>query len=181
MYYLPKNTSEEQLRSLTGEDFNTYIINQRNRHGAFTVKIAYFWPLDFKWSEHWTHWSERPKQIFSIKENIQGSEQENIKNYETPKLQVDHEYEKNKLYNNPISKLHEYAQRHKLPTPVFKIVNFDVQKKMDLFIGIYTVECAILGKKYKGEALNKKEAKYWAANAALKDIELWLKSFAIKK
>ena len=81
MYYLPKNTSEEQLRSLTGEDFNTYIINQRNRHGAFTVKIAYFWPLDFKWSEHWTHWSERPKQIFSIKENIQDSEQENIKNY----------------------------------------------------------------------------------------------------
>ena len=82
MYYLPKNTSEEQLRSLTGEDFNTYIINQCNDRGVFTVKIAYFWPLDFKWSEpEYGLWSERPKQIFSIKENIQDSEQENIKDY----------------------------------------------------------------------------------------------------
>ena len=99
MYYLPKNTSEEQLRSLTGEDFNTYIINQCNSRGVFTVKIAYFWPLDFKWSKHLTHRSERPKRIFSIKKNIQDSEQENIKNYETPKLQMDHEYEKFEIGN----------------------------------------------------------------------------------
>ena len=47
-YYLPKNTSEEQLRSLTGDDFYTFCSTDHNCFGKTIAKTAYFWPLVLK-------------------------------------------------------------------------------------------------------------------------------------
>merc|ERR1719367_1178835 len=68
--------------------------------------------------------------------------------------------------NNPISKLYEYTKKQKLPEPIFELVQEEVLETRKTSQGFtykktkYTIQCEITDKKFLGESLNKKTAKF---------------------
>lgn len=78
--------------------------------------------------------------------------------------------------NNPISKLYEFTKKRKLPEPVFEVVQEEVLETRKTAQGFtykktkFTLQCEIMGKKFTGESMNKKTAKFNAAAAAWADV-----------
>ena len=78
--------------------------------------------------------------------------------------------------NNPISKLFEYSKKEKLPEPIFEVVQEEVLETRKSTQGFtykktkFTIQCEIMGKKFLGESMNKKTAKFNAAARAWEDI-----------
>jgi len=78
--------------------------------------------------------------------------------------------------NNPISKLYEYTKKQKLPEPIFELVQEEVLETRKTSQGFtykktkYTIQCEITDKKFLGESLNKKTAKFNAAARAWADL-----------
>jgi len=78
--------------------------------------------------------------------------------------------------NNPISKLYEYSKKRKLSEPVFEVVQEEVLETRKTPQGFtfkktkFTIQCEVMGKKYLGESMNKKTAKFNAAAAAWAEI-----------
>merc|ERR1739848_819046 len=78
--------------------------------------------------------------------------------------------------NNPISKLYEHTKKRKQPEPVFEVVQEEVLETRKTTQGFtykktkFTIQCEIMGKKYLGESMNKKTAKFNAAAAAWAEI-----------
>jgi len=78
--------------------------------------------------------------------------------------------------NNPISKLYEYTKKRKLPEPLFEVVQEEVLETRKTAQGFtykktkFTLQCEIMGKKFTGESMNKKTAKFNAAAAAWADV-----------
>lgn len=78
--------------------------------------------------------------------------------------------------NNPISKLYEHSKKQKLPEPIFEVVQEEVLETRKTTQGFnykktkFIMQCEILGKKYLGESMNKKTAKFNAAASAWADI-----------
>jgi len=78
--------------------------------------------------------------------------------------------------NNPISCLHEYAKKKKIPDPMFQLVAESVldniQKGNLTFKKIeYTMCLRIEGKTYQASAVNKKQAKQQCAYEAWAEIQ----------
>lgn len=78
--------------------------------------------------------------------------------------------------NNPISKLYEHTKRQKLPEPIFELVQEEVLETRKTSQGFtykktkYSIQCEISDKRYIGESLNKKTAKFNAAARAWADL-----------
>ncbi len=78
--------------------------------------------------------------------------------------------------NNPISKIYEYTKKRKLPEPIFETIQEEVLETRKTTQGFtfkktkFTIQCEILGKKYLGESMSKKTAKFNAAAAAWAEI-----------
>jgi len=78
--------------------------------------------------------------------------------------------------NNPISKLYEHTKKRKLPEPVFEVVQEEVLETRKTTQGFtykktkFTIQCDIMGKKFLGESMNKKTAKFNSAAAAWAEI-----------
>ena len=78
--------------------------------------------------------------------------------------------------NNPISKIYEYTKKKKLPEPIFEVVQEEVLETRKTSQGFtykktkFTLQCEIMGKKFLGESMNKKTAKFNAAAAAWAEI-----------
>ena len=74
--------------------------------------------------------------------------------------------------NNPISKLYEYVKRRKFPEPVFEVVAEEIPETRKTNAGFtykktkFTMQCEVMGKKFLGESMNKKTAKFNSAAAA---------------
>jgi dsRNA-specific ribonuclease len=78
--------------------------------------------------------------------------------------------------NNPISKLYEYSKKRKMPEPLFETVQEEVLETRKTSQGFtykktkFTMQCEINGKKYLGDSMNKKTAKFNSAAAAWAEI-----------
>lgn len=78
--------------------------------------------------------------------------------------------------NNPISKLYEHVKRKKMPEPVFEIIREEVLETRKTTQGFtykktkFTMQVEVMGKKYEGDSMNKKTAKFNAAAAAWADL-----------
>ena len=78
--------------------------------------------------------------------------------------------------NNPISKLYEFTKKRKLPEPVFEVVQEEVLETRKSAQGFtykktkFTIQCEIMGKKFLGESMNKKTAKFNAAVLAWGEV-----------
>jgi len=78
--------------------------------------------------------------------------------------------------NNPISKLFEHTKKEKLPEPIFEVVQEEVLETRKSTQGFtykktkFTIQCEIMGKKFLGESMNKKTAKFNAAARAWEEI-----------
>ena len=78
--------------------------------------------------------------------------------------------------NNPISKLYEYVKRRKFPEPVFEVVAEEILETRKTNAGFtykktkFTMQCEVMGKKFLGESMNKKTAKFNSAAAAWAEI-----------
>merc|ERR1712038_1762599 len=78
--------------------------------------------------------------------------------------------------NNPISKLYEYVKRRKFPGPVFEVVAEEILETRKTNAGFtykktkFTMQCEVMGKKFLGESMNKKTAKFNSAAAAWAEI-----------
>ena len=78
--------------------------------------------------------------------------------------------------NNPISKLYEHTKKEKWPEPVFEVVQEEVLETRKSTQGFtykktkFTIQCEIKGKKFIGESMNKKTAKFNAAARAWEEI-----------
>ena len=78
--------------------------------------------------------------------------------------------------NNPISKLYEHVKRKKLPEPVFEVIKEEVLETRKTNQGFtykktkFTMQCEVMGKKFFGESMNKKTAKFNAAASAWAEI-----------
>ena len=78
--------------------------------------------------------------------------------------------------SNPISKLYEYSKQKKLPEPIFETLAETVVDKKKTSQGFllkkteFTIQVEILGKKFVGVAMTKKQAKHNASAAAWADI-----------
>merc|ERR1711899_569757 len=78
--------------------------------------------------------------------------------------------------NNPISKLYEHTKKRKQPEPVFEVVQEEVLETRKTTQGFtykktkFTIQCEIMGKKFLGESMNKKTAKFNAAARAWEEI-----------
>lgn len=78
--------------------------------------------------------------------------------------------------NNPISKLYEYTKKRKLPEPIFEVIQEEVLETRKTSQGFtykktkFTIQCEIMGKKYFGDSMNKKTAKFNSAAAAWADV-----------
>jgi len=78
--------------------------------------------------------------------------------------------------NNPITKLYEHSKKQKLPEPIFDLVHQEVLETKTTTQGFnykktkFVMQCEILGKKFLGESMNKKTAKFNAAEKAWASI-----------
>ena len=78
--------------------------------------------------------------------------------------------------SNPISKLYEYSKQKKLPEPIYETLAENVidRKKTNKGFTLkkteFTIQVEILGKKFVGVAMTKKQAKYNASAAAWADL-----------
>ena len=78
--------------------------------------------------------------------------------------------------NNPISKLYEFTKKRKFPEPVFEVVQEEVLETRKTSQGFtykktkFTIQCEIMNKKFLGESMNKKTAKFNAAAAAWAEV-----------
>lgn len=78
--------------------------------------------------------------------------------------------------NNPVSKLYEYTKRQKQPEPIFELLHEEILETRKTNQGFtykktkYTIQCEINDKRYLGESLNKKNAKFNAAAKAWAEI-----------
>merc|ERR1712223_564205 len=78
--------------------------------------------------------------------------------------------------NNPISKLYEYVKRRKFPEPVFEVVAEEILETRKTNAGFtykktkFTMQGEVMGKKFLGESINKKTAKFNSAGASRAEI-----------
>ena len=81
--------------------------------------------------------------------------------------------------NNPISKLYEFCKQKKLPEPIFETLAENVLEKRKTTKGYvlkkteFTIQVEVMGKKFIGAAMTKKQAKYNASEAAWADMGVY--------
>lgn len=82
--------------------------------------------------------------------------------------------------NNPVSILHDWANRKKVAMPIFEMTSQDIidsregqgpnGRRITINKSIFTIRCSFMGKEFEGKDNNKKKAKFLAATAAWREF-----------
>lgn len=126
-------------------------------------------------------WAHKKSQKRKLSEPSEESEVKEMKLEEGGSCQMvpDSPYQS---LNNPISKLYEFCKHNRLPEPHFETIEervLEQKKSQKGFIikkTMFTIQCDVMGKKFCGASMTKKQAKQLAAENAWAEFSTGSKS-----